>query len=107
MDIPALIGMALERRQLTQEEFAELIGVSQGTVQKWLAASRRPRPEQWEAIAGAAGVTKAEVSAAVGETNLVRSPTWRRRALDAEAEVSRLQAEVERLRRRARPRAGR
>lgn len=32
----------LEQRDLTQEEFADQVGVTQGTVSLWLAGSKRP-----------------------------------------------------------------
>ena len=36
--------------ELTQEEFAKSIGVSQGTVSKWLAGSQEPRYSQLQRI---------------------------------------------------------
>jgi transcriptional regulator with XRE-family HTH domain len=37
-----LIRQFLERQKLTQEEFADQIGVSQGVVSHWLSGKKRP-----------------------------------------------------------------
>lgn len=98
MDIPMLIGRALAVGELTQEELAERVGVTQGTIQKWLAATRRPGVEHWDAIAAAADVDRTAVAVAYGATALVRASTLRERLAHAEAEVVRLRAENDDLR---------
>jgi transcriptional regulator with XRE-family HTH domain len=37
-----LIRQFLERKKLTQEEFAEQVGVSQGVISHWLSSKKRP-----------------------------------------------------------------
>ena len=49
-DMSAVIASRLEALGKTQYDFADAIGVSQGTVSHWLSGRRAPRPEKYDAI---------------------------------------------------------
>ncbi len=50
----------LQKHDLTQEQFAVLVGVTQNAVSQWISGQRCPRPQYLKNIAN---VTKGRVSA--------------------------------------------
>ena len=50
MDVSQLVRAALKVRQVTQARFARSIGVSQGTISKWLSEKQYPNKKQWDSI---------------------------------------------------------
>jgi len=57
---------ALQERRLNQSEFARRIGVSYGTVNRWIREGRIPQPATYEPMARELGVSVDEVMTAAG-----------------------------------------
>jgi SOS-response transcriptional repressor LexA len=49
-EVPKILRKFFAETQLGQSEFARLVGVSQGTVSKWLSGSQSPNKKQWDAV---------------------------------------------------------
>jgi transcriptional regulator with XRE-family HTH domain len=66
--IAANLRALLADRSMRQQELADILGVAQGTVSRYLAASRTPRVVELERIAEVFGITIGELcdSDAVG-----------------------------------------
>lgn len=50
MNIPATVSKILDVAQLTQSQFAGKVGVSQGTVSKWINEGHSPNTDQWQRV---------------------------------------------------------
>ena len=101
MDIPLLLGTAMSRKGMNQDALAREFGMTQGGVQKWLAAERRPGPEHWDMIAAYCGVDRETVDGAWSATKLVRPATLRVRLEECQEENVRLRLEIEALKARS------
>jgi transcriptional regulator with XRE-family HTH domain len=99
VDIPQLVGSQMTRLSLSRDQVAEAVGVNVDAVRKWLAGERRPSAELWPDLASVLQLPVSEIAVAYGVTKPVRIKTFKARALEAEAEVARLQAELDRCRR--------
>lgn len=78
-DLPRLLAWTMEHNGWDQIRLAEVIGVDQGTVSKWVSARSAPtrRPDDnWLRIADAAGITVAEVGSVIGRTTFIKRPTY-------------------------------
>lgn len=50
MEVSTVVRLILEQGELTQKEFAKCVGVSQGTVSKWLSGQQEPNKRQWDSV---------------------------------------------------------
>lgn len=50
MDVPSFLRETLEEAKLTQAQLSKKIGVSQGTISKWINEGHAPNKRQWDAV---------------------------------------------------------
>jgi ribosome-binding protein aMBF1 (putative translation factor) len=96
MDVAQLMGKQMTRYGITRAQIAQAVGVKPNAVRTWEEGTRRPQPEYWSDLAKVLRVGHADVSVAYGHSVPVRKPTFRERALGAEAEVKRLRELLDR-----------
>jgi transcriptional regulator with XRE-family HTH domain len=56
-DFAAVLRQELENRDISQQEFAGMVGVSENSVSSWITGKFRPSHERSEEIAAALGMT--------------------------------------------------
>lgn len=50
MDVPSIVRQVLEVSGLTQTQLGKKVGVSQGTISRWISGGHSPNTEQWERL---------------------------------------------------------